>query len=160
MAHRMGDFKMMKFYAGIGSRETPNDVLGKMTDIAWDLNELGWGLRSGRALGADHAFEIGSTKRELFVANDATAAAIEMASRFHPNWAACNSYARLLHGRNSMIILGANLDSPVKFVICWTKNGKASGGTGLGIRIAEFYKIPIFNLKITDFNVDMIRDFE
>ena len=45
-----------------------------------------------------------------------------------------------------MIILVKNLDKPFKFVICWTKNGKDIGGTGLTLRIAIENKIPIFNL--------------
>jgi len=29
--------------------------------------------------------------------------------------------------------------------LCWTKNGKSSGGTGQAIRIANDYKIPVFD---------------
>ncbi|NMA16004.1 MAG: hypothetical protein GX935_02005, partial [Erysipelotrichia bacterium] len=31
------------------------------------------------------------------------------------------------------------------FIICWTKNGSGSGGTGQAIRIAKAYDIPIFD---------------
>ena len=134
-------------YAGIGSRETPRSILDLMTMIAIKLESLGYTLRSGGAIGADSAFESGvKSLKEIFYDYNATSESIELASHYHPAWHNCRSGARKLHGRNSMIMLGRNLDTPVKFVICWTKDGKDTGGTGLGIRIAEHLRIPIFNL--------------
>lgn len=52
-------------YAGIGSRETPQDVLDDMTAIAAKLEERGFTLRSGFAGGADTAFELGTTRDDL-----------------------------------------------------------------------------------------------
>ena len=104
-------------------------------------------LRSGGAKGADQAFEKGAGwKKEIFLASDVTDEAIEFTSKYHPNWKACKPYARALHGRNAMIILGKNLDTPVDFVVCWTKDGKDSGGTGQAIRIAWDHKIKVFFL--------------
>ena len=34
----------------------------------------------------------------------------------------------------------------VDFVLCWTKDGGATGGTGLGIRLAEKLGIKVVNL--------------
>ena len=73
--------------------------------------------------------------------------AIDIAEAFHPNWDACSDAVRKLHGRNAQIVLGSVLNEPVEFVICWTPDGKASGGTGLAIRMAEGLDIPVFNLK-------------
>lgn len=157
-------------YAGIGSRETPRSILDLMTLIAVKLESLGYILRSGGAIGADTAFEDGvKSLKEIFYDIDATSDAIELASQFHPAWHNCRSGARKLHGRNSMILLGKNLDTPVKFVVCWTKDGKDTGGTGLGIRIAESMNIPIFNLykyehkeriyKFLNINTDTIDIF-
>lgn len=134
-------------YAGIGSRETPHLILNKMTDIAVKYSSLGYLLRSGGAIGADTAFENGSSFSEIFRAKDATKDAILMAESFHPAWHRCSEYAKKLHGRNMMILLGKNLDTPVDFVVCWTKDGKPSGGTGQALRAALHYKIPVFNLK-------------
>lgn len=50
----------MKAYAGIGSRETPAEVLADMRNIAHDLTCKGWTVRSGAADGADRAFEEGA----------------------------------------------------------------------------------------------------
>ena len=49
-----------------------------------------------------------------------------------------------------MIILGNSLDNPVKFVVCWTSNGKDKGGTGLAIRLARHHGIRVFNLYDAD----------
>lgn len=50
----------MKFYTGIGSRSTPDDVLALMERAAAWLAAQGWTLRSGHAAGADRAFECGA----------------------------------------------------------------------------------------------------
>jgi hypothetical protein len=43
-------------------------------------------------------------------------------------------------------------------VVCWTKDGKSSGGTGQALRIAEYYSIPIFNLK-NDGAIEQLKMF-
>lgn len=145
---------MSKYYAGIGSRRrTPSFIFDMMSSVASKLESIDYILRSGGAQGADTAFENGviyNNNKEIFRPKHATTEAIELASRFHPTWDACSPIARKLHGRNSMIILGSDLNSPVKFVICYTPDGSDSGGTGLGIRIAKNFNIPVFNLFHTD----------
>lgn len=136
-------------YAGIGSRNTPNHILDNMRDISKFLYNKLYCLRSGGARGADQAFESGAgLSKEIFYAKDATKEAIEVAARYHPNWGACIPYVRALHGRNAMIILGKNLNNPVKFVICYCPvvNNEYLGGTGLGVKIALQNNIRVINL--------------
>lgn len=52
----------MVAYSGIGSRETPDQVLGVMEDAAYRLARIGFVLRSGKAGGADAAFQVGAQK--------------------------------------------------------------------------------------------------
>lgn len=153
-----------KFYAGIGSRETPPDVLEIMTQIAQELKAPTFILRSGHAFGADQAFQKGAGPGHyqsflpwngynggedgygpFFLG--ATPESEEIASRFHPAWDKCSQGARKLHARNVMIMTGLDFNTPVEFVVCWTKDGQASGGTGQALRIAEHLAIPIFNLQ-------------
>lgn len=140
----------MIFYAGIGSRETPPNILSIMKDLAYVLATKGRILRSGGAVGADTWFETGCDlaggNKEIYYAQDATPESMEEASDVHPNWGTCNEYVRKLHGRNAMIILGNNLETPVSYVVCWTSNGLDKCGTGLGIRLANKYDIPVYNL--------------
>lgn len=139
-------------YAGIGSRETPSSVLETILKIGAAFAHTGYTLRSGGAKGADAAFEKGCDlnygKKEILRSSDATLEAKEVALEFHPNPEAIkrNPYVWGLMGRNIQIISGRNLDQDVQFVICWTKDGMASGGTGQALRYAQSKEIRIFNL--------------
>lgn len=142
---------MTKAYAGIGSRKTPEPILQVMSKLAARLYRDGWELRSGGAAGADSAFWRGCNGvGRVYRPEDATAEAIELASQFHPAWDRCSDYVRKLHGRNAMILLGDDLQSPASMVVCWTPEGKDVGGTGLGIRIARDRGIPVRNLADTE----------
>jgi len=73
--------------------------------------------------------------------------AMKIAAQFHPNWEACGQAARKLHARNTHQILGAERESEMsKLVICWTKDGQATGGTGQAMRVADAYGVEIRNL--------------
>ena len=138
-------------YAGIGNRKTPDPILERMKRIAVYLRDNDFILRSGHARGPDQAFESKcGSRKEIFLASDATEAAMALARRHHPAWEQCSHLARQLHGRNAMILLGRDLLTPVRFVVCWTPGGQIVGGTGLGIRIANSLAIPVFNLYWPD----------
>jgi len=152
-------------YAGIGSRKTPPSILYQMTDIAKGLAECSWTLRSGGAAGADSAFEEGATKKEIFLASaEIPEAAFEIASEYHPAWGGLQPYVKKLHARNAQQILGKNLDCTVKFVVCWTPDGAETettiktGGTGQAIRIANAYRVPVFNLA-NEGSLEKVKDF-
>lgn len=159
---------MRPSYAGIGSRETPSDICALMVDLADRLDTDGYMLRTGGADGADYAFFLGASVCELYLPYATykglisqivpTPGAYAIAEQFHPRWKACSDHAKALHARNSHIILGRRLDDPVERIICWTRDGKASGGTGQGIRIARAHKIPVHNLYFGA-TVSFAKDF-
>lgn len=148
-------------YAGIGARKTPVQVLRVMGGIGRTMFEHGHTLRSGGAIGADEAFRAGvmDAQRltwaqgkpiaglEIYRPHHATPEAFDHAAKYHPKWEACDADAQALHARNSMILLGPQLNDPVTVVVCWTANGGIMGGTGQALRIAEAYNIPTFNLR-------------
>lgn len=156
---------MLKIYSGIGSRETPEVILETMYGIGRYLAAKGWTLRSGDAPGADTEFEKGSDagggRKEIYLADDRLEPWwVEFAELYHPAWHRCSEIAKRLHARNTPIVLGP--ESPVHsgyepsdLVVCWTKDGKATGGTGQGIRIATAYGIPVFNLYHADAKQDL-----
>jgi len=149
---------MTNYYAGIGSRKTPPDILNIMELIGIELARKGFVLRSGGAAGADSAFERGCDsvrgKKEIFLPwakfNNhegivgPSPEAFKIAAKFHPAWNRCSRYARILHARNSHQVLGYDLKTPSKFIICWHQG---TGGTMQAVRIANHYKIPVFNLN-------------
>lgn len=151
----------MKFYAGIGSRETPLSIKPQIERVVMYLNSREYILRSGGAPGADTFFEEYADKKEIFLPwrgfNDnlselyiPTIEAFEMAEKYHPGWFSLSSGAKKLMARNCNQVLGEDLNTPVEFIVCWTRDGKASGGTGQALRIAEDLKIPIYNLYHKD----------
>lgn len=151
---------MRRCYAGIGSRSAPEDVCRSMTSIATELERRWYVLRSGHADGADIAFERGvmdQSNKEIYIPWEGfngspsslyhiTDEMMDIARSFHPNWGKCSQGAKKLHSRNVAQVLGEDLHSLSKFVICWTKGASGEGGTGQAIRIARHYSIPVYDL--------------
>lgn len=148
-------------YAGIGSRETPPEILAQMTELAKELESKGYTLRSGGAQGADTAFEKGvSAKKEIFPGSKiAGEREMKIAREIHPNPQALDNskspaFIWNLMARNTNQVFGENLDTPVDFVIAWTqdaltdyrKRSIKSGGTGQAIDMASRKGIPIINM--------------
>ena len=152
----------MKTYAGIGSRETPVDIQNLMTRVAIALANDNWVLRSGGAEGADEAFEQGAKYKEIYLPWNGfnnkyadgksyllipeSAEVREFVYDYHPTGIYLKAGALKLMCRNTYQVLGEDLDSPAHAVVCWTSDGKASGGTGQALRIAKDYDIRIVNL--------------
>lgn len=150
---------MINYYTGVGSRECPQDVGYAMTNIAKFLEEEKYILRSGGAPGADTYFEAGVSSEEYkhiylpkpgMFGNQSKLIgvceeALEIAAKIHPKWTRCSPIAKKLHARNVYQVLGKDLITPSKFVLCWTANGEASGGTRTAIKLAEKHDIPILN---------------
>lgn len=158
----------VKYYSGIGGRDTPASVQAVMTNIAEQMAYEGYTLRSGGANGADEAFRQGCDNAfgrgsiflpwkgynghydrqilDITYHSKLTEEAFDLASQHHPAWSKCSHTVKKFHARNAQIILGENIDAPSEFVVCYTRNGKDAGGTGLGIRIAQSFDIPVYNL--------------
>lgn len=157
-------------FTGIGSRKTPEATQQLIRIIAKQLAESGWLLRSGHAEGADMAFEMGCIMgdgaKEIYLPwkgfnkapqNHGDYIVVrpspelhDFSAGFHPNWNACSQAAKLLHMRNGLQMLGPDGDQPADMVICWTPGGTRSGGTGQALRIADAYKIPVFDLALPE----------
>lgn len=153
-------------FAGIGSRDTPHAVLDLMKDAGALLAHDGWTLRSGGALGADTAFELGVVsapdhpRPEIYYAN---ALALEksgnpngafatrvvherMVRIFHPAPDKLRGNGFHLMARNGCQIFGPDFTQPSSCVICWTVGGQGKGGTGQAIRMATATGIPVIDL--------------
>jgi len=146
-------------YTGIGARETPAHIQLLMTAIAKALDTKGYTLRSGGAKGADSAFEKGVSKitpeiylpwkgfrKSTSLLYTPSPMAHTIAAKYHPRWNTLKSTVKLLMARNTHQILGQDLRTLSNFVVCWTADGKNSGGTGQALRLAVACKIPIYNL--------------
>lgn len=163
-------------YAGIGSRDTPLEILKLMSLMGKHLAQTGYTLRSGAAQGADAAFEAGcdyvsgpkeiyipwpkfqESKSTLVLDSLDSEKATKIAEEFHPYWHNLSQGARKLQARNSHQVLGKDLESPSDFIVCYTKNGKGSGGTGQAIRIAAAHGIPVFDCGLYEDNIKTLKD--
>lgn len=136
------------YYAGIGSRQTPDEIKTLITRIAIKLSEKGLILRSGGADGADEAFqkgvEIAKGKMEIYlpwngfnnlsngfgqailVQDKASRRRAEtLAAQFHPAYNSLSQGAKKLMQRNVHQVLGEiiNISKKSSFILCWTKDG-------------------------------------
>lgn len=162
-----------KFYAGIGSRDTPEHIQDKMRAIAEILERKKYTLRSGGAIGADLAFESGVNRnKEIFYTesyriNDGYYVEYEesdlqfadkILKEYHPAYkpggtGVKSKGKRQLLSRNTFQIFGVGETKNSEFIVCYTPDGTESvtswetGGTGQAIRVAYDYGIPIYNLK-------------
>lgn len=170
---------MIETYAGIGPREVPTWV-EQFCELAGEaLAWKGYRLRSGHAAGCDEAFERGayadgmiSPESEIYlpwptfrhdeapnvlgiVHERPTNASYEMVREFHPSWAIYKRGVKALMARNAHILLGPELNQPVKFVLTWTEDGTVDGegkqgGTAATLRMASAWNIPVFNYAVTE----------
>lgn len=155
-----------KYYAGIGSRNTPTPICEAFTRVAKVLNQQGWTLRSGGAYGADTAFESGAGEnKEIYLPwkdfnggkgicledlnSEDRSFATRMARHAHPNYDILKPAVKKLMDRNSLQVFGqAENDKRVQssFIICYSPGGKLWGGTSQALRLADMADIPVIDL--------------
>lgn len=178
--------KTMTFYSGIGSRQTPQHVMNSMIIIAEWLATEGYTLRSGNANGADVAFGLGCDsvcgKSEIFLPyknfngdcrnsihitnKRILKQATQIMKSLKPESYTWNAKNTPYHQRNVFQVLGVNLNTPSKFVICYTDTGAESeydvlsmqdnSGTSTAIVLADRLAIPVINM----YNDDWILKLE
>lgn len=171
----------MKIYTGIGSRDVPLWAALILEQAGERLASEGWILRSGGAPGCDKRFQAGASKYQtpyhIYLPKEpffgltsnsrncllpekrwplAWTKAKEIAASLHPNWpAVVNKGFDKLMTRNIFQILGEDLQSPSRFVLCWAERStfkedtiiNVSGGTGQAVRLAAKYSIPVYNIN-------------
>lgn len=151
----------MPSFAGIGSRQTPDQMLRHMTVLGERYAKDGWTLHSGGAQGADAAFESGCDfaggSKMIFLPwkgfnkhpspyFEPPRESFALAETLHPAWQVLSYGAKKLHARNCQQILGLNLDSPVSLVLCWTDPANKFGGTLTAMKLASSRGIRVVNL--------------
>ena len=161
---------MNKYYTGIGSRKTPEDICKQMTAIAGILEIEDYILRSGHADGADMAFEngvISEDYKEIYLPwkgfNGSTSKlytqsdkAMESVYDYHPYASKLSKPVKKLMARNFHQVLGVDNNTPSDFIIYWTPSIADMGGTGQAIRIATDLGIPTYNLLT--YSMDQVLD--
>lgn len=154
----------MKYYTGVGSRETPNNILKFIGQVAYWLAGRGYTGRSGSAAGADTAFEQGFNHYEIvngasdYVSFEAYLPwkgfsdiyedsihiatpelpdyneAFNIASTVHPAWNRLGYGAKALHTRNVYQVLGLDLNTPSDVLLCYAQPTKNKQGVVNGVK--------------------------
>jgi len=173
----------MKYFAGIGSRSTPQNILELMPQITQYLYSKNYILRSGGADGADTYFEKGVPLNEpkqiflpwknfnnnpslyylnSFIKKEAWNKAEEIANKFHPQYKYLKQGAQKLMTRNTFQVLGPNPSDQSQWsslIVCYcplSSDGNPKGGTAQALRIASNYNIQIYNLYLEE-DLDKIK---
>lgn len=149
----------MKYFTGVGSRNTPSFICELFTKIAEELSP-DYTLRSGGADGADAAFEKGAgdnkeiwlpwknfNKNTSTLTFDKRATEILRSVISEQHFSCLTDAGVRLHSRNVHQIKGVLEDEiPSSFVLCWTVDAQdAAGGTATAIRLAKSLNIPVYN---------------
>ena len=151
-------------YAGIGSRETPKDVLELMTKAATWLEGKGYKLQTGTTFkgkeeGADKAFSDGTKNKQLFAPEMATEQTKAIAKEVHPAPQYLKGGGLQLMARNTFQVFGAKLDEPVDFVLFYAEETKdpmrPKGGTGQAVEMARRKGIPTINMANKDWRKEL-----
>lgn len=150
-------------YAGIGSRETPPEILEAMTKVAGLLRDKGYILQTGKTFddqeeGADKAFSIGTDKNKKILFGPEEYGEDEIALRvvadIHPFPDKLKPGAKKLMARNTFQVFGKKLDTPVDFVLFYAKETenplRPEGGTGQAVELARRNGIPTINMAEAD----------
>lgn len=167
-------------FTGIGSRTLPDNIKEILVKFTKYMTTQGFKLRSGGADGSDLACEEGvvDDRKEIYIPwkgfnksdsqlfkivdSDDT---IKIASENHPAYEYLKPPVKKLMNRNVYQVLGYDLKTPSKFIICYTEDGCKShltrtpktGGTGLAISVASKLGIPIINLGDKD-DLELIKN--
>lgn len=153
----------MNLFSGIGSRKTPLEICKIMTRIGEKLQEKGYILRSGAAIGADKAFEknvksenkcIYTVKNFDYSEENYSFCYNELISVWDKslNFDNYDNYCKILLLRDINQVLGSKETSleKSKFLICWTPHENYSkinvGGSRIAIRCALKHGIKVHNL--------------
>ena len=162
-------------YAGIGSRDAPQEALDEMSELAAELEERGWHLSTGAANGADSAFENGVNNAALTkiwlpwrgfngrraegsqVADIHDGTDFQEMERLAKSATSADHWVNLRGGRalftrNAFVVAKGCFDKPVDAVVCWQPRGKRYGGTAHAMRVASNIRpgMPIFNIRVMD----------
>ena len=157
----------VKYYTGVGSRETPSEIMDYMSSISWHLSDLGYVLRSGGADGADSAFQCNADpdNTEIWIpwskfappiagnyititdAQYSFAREFLLNNDILPWFDRMKQGAKKLHARNVFQIIGTSC-KPSEFCLYYAEednNGKVSGGTRTAVEVARLVGVPCYN---------------
>lgn len=170
-------YQLYKAYAGMSNPDTPETVTAQMKRLATYLEEQGYTLRTNGGKGGEEAFEQGVERKEIHLPwkrfndrdskfNRTSDEAKAVIRQFAPSFDTLKPAVQTIVASKAHVILGKDLQNPVKFLVCWSQDGAESssekspktGYIGVAIALASSLKIPVFNLQKPD-ALDRLKQF-
>ena len=152
-------------YAAISNDNAPSHVVEQFKKIAMDMETRGYTMRTSGNKGVEEIIESLVSNKEVHVAwkgfnqretqfTRVDKAAIELVGTLHPAFNDLKDSVKTIIARYAHVILGKDLKSPVRCVVCWTEDGAESakevtsrtGVVGHVIILCQSLSIPIHNL--------------
>ena len=152
------------------SGEVPQTVIDNVIAVLDTINSVHFTLRD--SLDSRDALLVGTSKhvtrrdyilpwKKFNTSVDAKVSkpskyAYEVAAYFHKAFKKIPNVVKTMIARNNHLILGAECDTPVNFIICYSDDGadtkkkvdyKTTGNISYFIEVGEELNIPIFNFK-------------
>ena len=103
-------------YAGFISGDVDEAAL---SNVAMQLALRGWFLWTSEESALTRGVDIIDRNKKVIRTSTGYEPAIQHAKQFHPNWDMYSPIDMFKHARDSMIVFGDWLDSPVSFALCW-----------------------------------------
>jgi hypothetical protein len=171
-----------KAYAGLGDQNTPESVLAQMAELARDLEAQGWTLRVDGTPKPGNSFKDQAPRHELHLPckgfdnqeskyvlwpkDPNYEKARLIAKEFNPVFDTLPKGVQAILAAKVTALLGLDLKSHVKFLICWSPDGAEhasqksakTGFMGMPVALASAAGIRIFNLYHVD-AAPRLRDF-
>jgi len=156
---------LLKYYTGIGSKDTPQAELARMEKIGSFLGDLGYVLRTGDAVGAERAFEQGALNTKALVQkwrSDtsyfplpewATEKASEVCWEKPLERMKAFQISRVTQRVFQVFGDSVDIQHPVDFVVYWSLSDPLSpltdseGDLRYTVRVAHKAGIPTYNLR-------------
>ncbi len=163
------------YWAASASKEAPQEIKDLMLKIAKSLGPR-FSYRSAAIQGIDQIIAENVLDKEIFRPNadyekswgqkilkneyrghfcllfDLVGdVAREKVSKVILNWDKLNKQQKLGYGRIAHVLFGADLKSPVKFVLAYSEDSGLSGITGVMMRTANDAGIPVIDLGSINF---------
>jgi hypothetical protein len=154
---RSGNATGCDFYCQSGAHHAIQGGVALPTQLEIYLPEEGFNMKRVGLLNGTYLVTDGVEKQKE---------AEEYVKMVHPHPERLYGFSKKAHTRNIFQILGQDLETPVDFVICYTRDGAQTsadtsiktGGTATAINLASEFSIPVFNSRRPEM-MEEFRDF-
>lgn len=144
----------MNYYTFLAyNRDIHKSLRQTLAITAIKLQQSGYIFRSGAKIGSEKYFELAiysNSHKEMCTFNDLNDKAFNIARLFYSDFDKLHKSKQKRLARIVTVILGKDLNNPLKFLITFTKNGYSTNEIAFAITLAKAYNIHICDMFYSD----------